>query len=233
MTDKETMDSVAETDHPAADTTPPSSDPKEAPSQATVPSDDQTTASKDQAADIAPPQSPEEKLEAAERQAQENHERFLRAAAELDNFRKRKEREVSDLRKYANQTLLRELLGVVDNLERALAASQENGEPEGLMEGVDMTLKELLKIFDQFNVKPIESLQQPFDPNLTKRSCRNPVMRSRPIPCSKNCKRVICFVTGCCVRRWLSYPKKVLSFDRTAKKQNALIINLDRTLLDF
>jgi molecular chaperone GrpE len=167
MTDKETMDSVAETDHPATDTTPPSSDPKEASSQAAGPSDDQTTVSEDQAADIAPPTpTPEEKLEAAERQAQENHERFLRAAAELDNFRKRKEREVSDLRKYANQTLLRELLGVVDNLERALAASQESGEPQGLTEGVDMTLKELLKIFDQFHVKPIESLQQPFDPNL-------------------------------------------------------------------
>ena len=166
MTDKETMGSVAETDHPAADTKPPSSDPKEAPSQATVPSDDQATADEDLAADIATTPTPEEKLEAAERQAQENHERFLRAAAELDNFRKRKEREVSDLRKYANQTLLRELLGVVDNLERALTASQENGEPEGLMEGVNMTLKELLKIFDQFNVKPIESLQQPFDPNL-------------------------------------------------------------------
>ena len=150
MTDKETMGSVAETDHPAADTKPPSSDPKEAPSQATVPSDDQATADEDLAADIATTPTPEEKLEAAERQAQENHERFLRAAAELDNFRKRKEREVSDLRKYANQTLLRELLGVVDNLERALAASQENGEPEGLMEGVNMTLKELLKIFDQF-----------------------------------------------------------------------------------
>ena len=166
MTDKETMGSVSETDHPAADTKPPSSDPKEAPSQATVPSDDQATASEDPAADIATIPTSEERLEVAERQAQENHERFLRAAAELDNFRKRKEREVSDLRKYANQTLLRELLGVVDNLERALAASQENGEPEGLTEGVEMTLKELLKIFEQFHVKPIESLQQPFDPNL-------------------------------------------------------------------
>jgi molecular chaperone GrpE len=105
-------------------------------------------------------------LASAERLAQENHERFLRAAAELDNFRKRKEREISDLRKYANQTLLRELLGVVDNLERALAASLESDEPESLMAGVEMTLKELLKIFDQFGVQPIESLQQPFDPNL-------------------------------------------------------------------
>lgn len=167
MTDKETMDCAAETDHPAADTRPPSSNLQDATSQATVPSDDQTTAPEDPAADITtPPQTLEEKLEATERRAQESHERFLRAAAELDNFRKRKEREISELRKYANQTLLRELLVVVDNLERALAASRENGEPEGLMEGVDMTLKELLKIFDQFRVNPIESLQQPFDPNL-------------------------------------------------------------------
>jgi len=167
MTDKATMDSVAESDHPAADTRPSSEIPQEATSQAATPSDEQTSAPEDPAADNAsPPQTLEEKLDTAERQAQENHERFLRAAAELDNFRKRKEREISDLRKYANQMLLRELLGVVDNLERALAVSQENGEPGGLMEGVHMTLKELLKIFDQFHVTPIESLQQPFDPNL-------------------------------------------------------------------
>lgn len=167
MTDKETMDSVAETDPSAADVSPPSADSQDATSQTTTSSEDQTTAPEDATEDAAPPpETPETKLEAAERQAKENHERFLRAAAELDNFRKRKEREVSELRKYANQTLLRELLGVVDNLERALAASKENGKPEGLMEGVQMTLKELLKIFDQFRVTPIESLQQPFDPNL-------------------------------------------------------------------
>lgn len=166
MTDKESMDSVAETDHPAADTRPSSENPQDATSQANTPSDDQTSASEDPAADVAtPPQTLEEKLETAERQARENHERFLRAAAELDNFRKRKEREVSDLRKYANQMLLRELLGVVDNLERALAAALENSEPEGLREGVEMTLKELLKIFDQFKVTPIEAHEQPFDPN--------------------------------------------------------------------
>ncbi len=167
MTEKKTMDSVAETDQPEADTTPPSSEPQDENPQATAPSDDQTTATEDQAEDSpAPEQTLDEKLEAAEQQARDNHERFLRAAAELDNFRKRKEREVSDLRKYANQALLRDLLGVVDNLERALASSRENSEPESLTEGVDMTLKELLKIFDQFGVTSIEALQQPFDPAL-------------------------------------------------------------------
>jgi len=160
------MDNVAETDQAEADTTPLDSDLEDASSQAPLHGNDQATDSEEGTEDLsAPPQSLEEKLQAAERQAQENHERFLRAAAELDNFRKRKEREVSDLRKYANQMLLRELLGVVDNLERALAASLENSEPEGLREGVEMTLKELLKIFDQFKVTPIESHEQPFDPN--------------------------------------------------------------------
>ena len=166
MTEKESMDNVTETDQAAADKTPLDSDLKDTSSQAPLHGDDQATDTEEGTEDLsAPPLSLEEKLEAAERLAQENHERFLRAAAELDNFRKRKEREVSDLRKYANQMLLRELLGVVDNLERALAASLENSEPEGLREGVEMTLKELLKIFDQFKVTPIEAHEQPFDPN--------------------------------------------------------------------
>ena len=166
MTEKESMDNVTETDQAAADKTPLDSDFKDTSSQAPLHGDDQATDTEEGTEDLsAPPLSLEEKLEAAERLAQENHERFLRAAAELDNFRKRKEREVSDLRKYANQMLLRELLGVVDNLERALAASLENSEPEGLREGVEMTLKELLKIFDQFKVTPIEAHEQPFDPN--------------------------------------------------------------------
>jgi molecular chaperone GrpE len=105
-------------------------------------------------------------LEKAQGEAQEHYERFLRTAAELDNFRKRKEREVSDLRKYANQNLLKELLNVVDNLERAIGATQDAGTTDSLVEGVDMTLKELLKIFENAGVKPIEAVDQPFDPNL-------------------------------------------------------------------
>jgi molecular chaperone GrpE len=158
------MDPVTDTEQPAADKIPPSSEPQPNLSQTTAASIADGDATAEQT--TATSSNLEDQLEAAERQAQENHERFLRAAAELDNFRKRKEREASDLRKYANQTLLKDLLGVVDNLERALAAARGSGKPEGLAEGVEMTLKDLLKIFDQFGVTPIESLQQPFDPNL-------------------------------------------------------------------
>jgi len=162
MTEKETTESVTDTDHPGAEETPPASEPNET-NQANAASEDDAAPATDNS---AAPDTLEAKLEKAEQQARDNHERFLRAAAELDNFRKRKEREVSDLRKYANQSLLRELLGVVDNLERALASSGENGTPDGLVEGVDMTLKELLKIFDQFGVTPVESLEKPFDPTV-------------------------------------------------------------------
>jgi len=166
MTEKEMKDNVAETGSSSADTPTPSSDPQETESQATSPNDNPAEVSPNATDDGATAVATlEEKLSAAEQQVQESHDRFLRTAAELDNFRKRKEREISDLRKYANQALLRELLGVVDNLERALTSARESGHPEALMEGVEMTMKELLKIFDQFGVKPIEALEQPFDPN--------------------------------------------------------------------
>jgi molecular chaperone GrpE len=166
MTEKEMMDNVAETEPSSTDTPTPSSDPQETKPQSISPKDKPVDASPDPADDnTVTAATLEEKLVAAEQQVQESHERFLRAAAELDNFRKRKEREISDLRKYANQALLRELLGVVDNLERALVSARESGHPEALMEGVEMTLKELLKIFNQFGVTPIEALEQPFDPN--------------------------------------------------------------------
>jgi molecular chaperone GrpE len=166
MTQKEMKDNVAETGSSSADTPTPSSDPQETESQATSLREEPADVSSNATDKGAPTETTlEEKLASAEQQAQESHDRFLRVAAELDNFRKRKEREISDLRKYANQSLLRELLGVVDNLERALVSARESGHPEALMEGVEMTLKELLKIFDQFGVKPIEALEQPFDPN--------------------------------------------------------------------
>lgn len=198
MTEKETTAGVTETDHQDADATPPSSAPQDAESPA--PMDDPEGAAEESAA----PATFEEQLETAEKQAQENHERFLRAAAELDNFRKRKEREVSDLRKYANQSLLRELLGVVDNLERALASSGENGESEGLVEGVDMTLKELLKIFDQFGVKPIESLDKPFDPTIHEAVMQEP---SDAVPANTVLKE---FQKGYMLRERLLRPAMVV-----------------------
>ena len=166
MTPKDTMENVSDNDPSATDATSPPSNPEEATSQSTAPSDNQKAEAEDlQEETEAADTTLEEQLEAAQCEARENHDRFLRVAAELDNFRKRKEREIGDLRKYANQSLLKELLAVVDNLERALESGRASGQPEALAEGVEMTLKELLKIFQRFGVTPIEALEQPFDPN--------------------------------------------------------------------
>ena len=104
-------------------------------------------------------------LEAVRQEAQDNYDKYLRASAELDNVRKRTSREMEDFRKFAVEKVIMELLPVVDNLERAIHLSDANAQDaDGLVEGVDLVLKDLLKVFDKFGVKPIESLEKPFDP---------------------------------------------------------------------
>jgi len=106
-------------------------------------------------------------LEAALEDAAQYKDKYIRAAAELDNFKKRTAREMNDLRKYANEALLRDLLPVIDNLERATNVGADGDEKavQCVVEGVDLTRKEILKVLERFNVKPIEALHQPFDPN--------------------------------------------------------------------
>ncbi len=108
-----------------------------------------------------------EELIQAKEEAKANYDRFLRASAELENLKKRTRRELDDLRKFANQSLFKELLVVVDNLERAIDSCQHDGGSfEQLMEGVHLTLADVLKIFDKFGVKSIEAIDKPFDPTV-------------------------------------------------------------------
>ncbi len=108
----------------------------------------------------------EKELLAAKEDAKAHYDSFLRASAELENFKKRANKEVIQTRKYAAESLIKELLGVVDNLERAIKSTNEveqNG--SCISEGVTLTLNEILKIFEKNNVTPIESLGKEFDPN--------------------------------------------------------------------
>ncbi len=108
----------------------------------------------------------EAKFESVEQEAKEAHDRFLRVSAEFDNYKKRSAREMNEFRKFANESLIREMLPIVDNLERALNSSNDGNQANScIVEGVDMTLKEILKVFERFNVKPIEALEKTFDPN--------------------------------------------------------------------
>jgi len=107
----------------------------------------------------------EAKLEAKEKEAVETYDRLLRASAEFENYKKRSSREMEEFRKFANQSLIKEMLSVVDNLE--LAMNSTNGHKaidKDLLQGLEMTHKEILKVFEKFNVKPIDAKGQPFDP---------------------------------------------------------------------
>jgi molecular chaperone GrpE len=92
-------------------------------------------------------------------------DKTLRLSAEFENFKKRKQREIDDFKKFANESVFRQFLSVVDNLERAISSAEDNKDDAGLLEGVRLTHKEILKLFEAFNVKPVEAENQPFDPN--------------------------------------------------------------------
>jgi molecular chaperone GrpE len=98
------------------------------------------------------------------KEAEENYTRLLRLAADMENLRKRQERERADLLHFANESLVKELLPVVDNLERALDHGRQLKAPQALLEGIEMVHHGFLKVLDRFGVTAHDSLGQQFDP---------------------------------------------------------------------
>jgi molecular chaperone GrpE len=111
----------------------------------------------------------EKELAEARQEIDELRDKMLRAAAENENFKKRVERERLASLKYAGEIIFKEMLPVVDNLERAVTQGIVEGAPAeknlaALLEGVQLTLKSLLATLEKFEVKTIESVGKPFDP---------------------------------------------------------------------
>lgn len=108
----------------------------------------------------------EARVQAAEEKCDAYYDRLLRASAEFDNYKKRTTREMRDVVRYANEKLFKEIINVVDNLERAISsAEQEGNEEDPLLQGVRLTLNEVEKILERHNVEPIKALGETFDPN--------------------------------------------------------------------
>lgn len=107
-----------------------------------------------------------EKLASAQEESKETYDRLLRISAEFENYKKRTAREITDFRKFANESILKEILVLVDNLERAVNSSDDQSNTDScVVEGVNLTINEIQKVFDKFSVKPIDALKKPFDPN--------------------------------------------------------------------
>ena len=105
------------------------------------------------------------------RELEKNRDRMLRVAAESENFKKRMQRERDTMLKYAGENILRELLTTVDNLDRALEQVEDAKEltedkVRALIEGVQLTRKGLLGTLEKFDVTPLESVGEKFDPEL-------------------------------------------------------------------
>jgi molecular chaperone GrpE len=113
-------------------------------------------------------EAPETELDPVAQLAAERDElkdRLLRLAAETDNYKKRSEREKNEFLKRANERLLKDLLPVMDNLERAMEhAVEEGGAEEGMIKGLELTGHELWKVMEKHGVERIEALGEPFDP---------------------------------------------------------------------
>ncbi|MEZ5359085.1 MAG: nucleotide exchange factor GrpE [Candidatus Zixiibacteriota bacterium] len=93
-------------------------------------------------------------------------ERYMRLAAEFDNYKKRTAREFGDLIKTANARLLRSLVEIADNFERAIQADDNGGNGESYKKGVELIYSQLMDLMKKENVTPIEAVGQPFDPNV-------------------------------------------------------------------
>ena len=106
----------------------------------------------------------ERDLEAARDEARQNHDRWLRERADLENLKKRAARERAETIRSANESILRDLLPIVDNLERAVEHAQSGGNGQPLVEGVGLVLKALLDVLEKHGVQPIDAKGAPFDP---------------------------------------------------------------------
>ena len=110
-------------------------------------------------------------------------DRELRGQAELDNYRKRAAREIDENRRYANLPLLRDLLPVLDNVERAIEAAEKTQDVAALLDGFKMVAQQFEEVLGRHHCQRIEALHLPFDPHVHHAVMQQPSDELRPTPC--------------------------------------------------
>jgi len=121
---------------------------------------------KDAAANPAEPALATDALASAKKEAADNYDRYLRAVADLENFRRRTVREKDELRQFAASGVLEAMLPVMDNLALAIAAAKQPGaDAKNIVGGVEMVLGQIKSALANHGLKEINPLRQPFDAN--------------------------------------------------------------------
>lgn len=106
-----------------------------------------------------------EKIAEIQEEAKKNYDLYLRSQADIENLKKRNSKERAELAKYANESLVKDLLPVMDNLEMAISHAHSNNSLSALREGVELTLKGLKDTLVKSGLEEIEARNRPFDPN--------------------------------------------------------------------
>jgi molecular chaperone GrpE len=107
----------------------------------------------------------EDQLAAAKKEAVENYDHYVRAIADLENFRRRVAREKEELRLFASSSLLQGLLPVLDNLQLGIAAARQQTDTKTVVDGVSMVLEQLKGLLDRHGLKEVNPVGQKFDPH--------------------------------------------------------------------
>jgi molecular chaperone GrpE len=117
--------------------------------------------------DSAPAElTPEQMAEQLVKENEELQDKFVRLMADFDNYRKRASKEKSDVIQFGNEGLLKDILPIIDNIERLLTYSYREGSWKSFQEGIELLLAEINKTLATYGVEPIEALGKAFDPNI-------------------------------------------------------------------
>jgi len=114
--------------------------------------------------DPTPRDTAESDLEELKRQLEDKQDRLLRALAETDNVRRRAQRDREDYVRYANESLLRDLIPVLDNFDRALAAARAAGQSGTVLSGIELIQRELQRVLEKAGVTRYSAVGERFDP---------------------------------------------------------------------
>ena len=118
----------------------------------------------DDSSPFPPPEVGEPDVAELKRQLDERQDRLLRALAETENLRRRAQRDREEYVKYANETLLRDLIPVLDNLDRALAAARDAGAAGTVVSGVELIQREFLRVLEKSGLSRYSAVGERFDP---------------------------------------------------------------------
>lgn len=105
-------------------------------------------------------------LEEKEEALKELNNKYLYLQADFENFKRIKTKEKQDILKYGNEVLIKDLIPVIDNLERAIEHASKSEEGKGIVDGVQITLNEFLKVLERSGVERVDAVGKKFDPNL-------------------------------------------------------------------